>query len=72
MSQPEWKTQKCRACGKEIVFLRASRPNPKTGKRGLVPVNAETVNHDDYQFEAGRHVSHFADCPEADRFRSRQ
>ena len=71
MSQPEWTVQKCRACDKAIVFLRSATPNKKTGKRGLVPVNAETVQHDDYTYDSTRHVSHFSDCPEAKRFRTR-
>lgn len=57
--------KQCRACGRDIVFLRT-----KKGK--LIPVNAETVNREDMQFEYGRHVAHFSDCPEADTFRREQ
>lgn len=52
----------CRGCGAPIVFLR-------TKTRKLIPVNADTVNRDDYDFDPSRHVSHFATCPQANEFR---
>lgn len=54
--------QHCRSCGAAIVFLR-------TRKGKLMPVDAETVDHDEYQFQHGKHRAHFATCPEADRHR---
>jgi len=39
----------------------------KTGK--LMPVDAATVQPGDTVYEHGRHTSHFATCPEADRHR---
>ena len=56
--------KQCRACDAPIVFLR-------TKKRKLIPVDAETVDHDDYQFDPKKHTAHFATCPEADKFRKR-
>ena len=53
---------KCKACGKEITFLR-------TDKGKAIPVNKETTDVADEYFDRDRHVSHFADCPEANRFR---
>lgn len=52
----------CRACGKEIVFLRTS-----TGKS--IPVNKETTDAADVHYDKDRHISHFADCPKANEFR---
>lgn len=54
----------CRACGASIVFLR-------TKARKLIPVNANTVNRDDDDFDPRRHTAHFATCPKAAEFRRR-
>lgn len=53
----------CRSCGEEIVFLKTS-----SGKS--IPVNVDTVTEGDTQFEprAG-HISHFATCKDADKWR---
>lgn len=48
----------CRTCGKEIVFL-------KTVNGKNIPVDAETVEVGDTDFEPGRHVTHFRTCPHA-------
>lgn len=55
----------CRSCGKEIVFLR-------TEKDRRIPVNAETVEKGEYVFNKEKHISHFADCPEASKFRNKK
>lgn len=61
----------CEACGKEIYFLKT-----KNGK--LMPVNAETMTSVELRdaqenltrlFVYGRHISHFSDCPKAEKFR---
>ncbi|MFA7360788.1 MAG: hypothetical protein WC139_07100 [Candidatus Kapaibacterium sp.] len=61
----------CTACHAAIAFLKT-----KSGKP--MPVNIETVNDvekqklfygEDVPFEFGRHISHFATCPEAKKFR---
>lgn len=65
----EWEATKCKSCGAAIVFLRAAKPNPATGKRSLMPVDAVGVERDDYTFDPSRHTSHFATCPEAGKFR---
>jgi hypothetical protein len=54
----------CRSCGAQIIFLRMP-----SGK--LHPTNSETVEEDEVDFVWGKHVSHFATCPEADRWRKR-
>lgn len=52
----------CRSCGREIAWLR-------TRSGANMPVNAETVELGDEQFDPKRHVSHFSDCPGADEHR---
>ena len=55
----------CRSCGREIVFMRTS-----AGK--IIPVDADSVAEEetaDAIFEYGRHISHFATCPDANKFR---
>jgi hypothetical protein len=70
---------KCKACGKEIYFL-------KTSKGNMMPVNAESISQDDRDFINSNlyregdvlfdpkkgHISHFADCPEAKKFRKKK
>ena len=62
---------KCKACKKEIVFL-------KTASNKWEPVNASSLsdddlvklaNHSQVLFDHTRHVSHFSDCPGAAEFR---
>lgn len=65
----------CKSCGKEIVFIKT-----KLGKQ--MPVNVESLSLIEKQayvsgedlnlkffFEPSRHMSHFADCPQANKFR---
>ena len=52
----------CRECGAYIIFLPTA-----SGKR--MPVDAESVDEDDEEFEAKRHISHFATCSKPERFR---
>lgn len=59
----------CDACDKRIVFLRGKKRDPRTGKRKMVPVDAETVEPDDREFDHARHKAHFATCTHPDRFR---
>lgn len=55
---------KCKACGKEIRFLKTA-----TGR--LIPVDAETVDAADEYFEPKErgHVTHYATCSDPARFR---
>lgn len=39
----------------------------KSGKS--MPVNAETVEATDTEYQHGKHISHFSDCPAAAKFR---
>ena len=61
----------CKSCKKEIVFLKT-----KTGK--TIPVNADTLTFQEQSaligrievtFDSGHHITHFADCPAAVKFR---
>lgn len=53
----------CRSCGAQIVWMKTA-----AGKN--MPVDAETVEHGDEQFDSKRHVSHFSTCPNAAQHRS--
>jgi hypothetical protein len=64
-------TAKCRSCGAYIVWLKTS-----TGKN--MPVDADSL--DEAEIEHGErpvfdakegHISHFATCPDAGKFRKR-
>jgi hypothetical protein len=55
----------CRSCAAPIKWLRT------TGGKWM-PVNLETVEESDTVFEHGRHLSHFATCPEHHRWRRRR
>jgi hypothetical protein len=41
----------------------------RTASGKTMPVNADTVEAGDTEFEYGKHVSHFSTCPSADRHR---
>lgn len=58
----ERRITRCRSCRKQIIFL-------KTASGKAMPVNADTVEPNDQEFDHERHESHFADCPKADSFR---
>lgn len=62
MAQEHEHIKPCSSCGAPIVFLR-------TKSRKLMPIDAATVDHDDYDFDAKKHTSHFATCPNAPRHR---
>lgn len=53
------KEGRCRSCDERIIWLVTN-----TGKN--MPVDADSI---DEQFDAKRHTSHFANCPDADKFR---
>lgn len=53
---------RCRSCNARIIFLVTA-----TGKK--MPVEADTVEPDDQEFDADRHESHFAKCPAANQHR---
>lgn len=53
---------RCRSCGEYIVFLR-------TAKGSRMPVDVDTVDEGDEEFDPKRHVSHFSTCPNADQHR---
>lgn len=59
------KTVPCRSCGEYIAFL-------KTASGKSMPVDAESVTEGDEEFDKDVHVSHFATCPDANKFRKRE
>ena len=58
----ERRVTRCRSCNARIIFLTTSR-----GRK--MPVEADSVEPDDEEFDAGRHESHFARCKAADQHR---
>lgn len=61
----EKRITRCRSCRARIIFLETT-----TGKK--IPVDADTVEPEDEQFDNARHESHFATCPQADQFRRKR
>ena len=71
----------CRACGAEVYFVtdaRTRRPHPvSVACRTSEPPRREVVERDERtgtefvvaEARDGRGISHFEDCPEAERFR---
>lgn len=60
---PATPAQKCRACPKMIYFVRTARGSTMPVDCGVPGGVAPTAT------ESGEGVSHFATCPNADRFR---
>lgn len=55
-------TNLCKSCGAEIVWL-------KTAIGKSMPVDVDTVTNGEKTFNHGKHVSHFATCPQANKHR---
>lgn len=53
---------RCRSCNARIIFL-------ETAQAKKIPVDADTVESDDTEFDADRHVTHFRTCTDPQRFR---
>jgi len=53
---------KCGGCNKPIIWMR-------TLMNRLIPCNPESVGKDDTVFDRSKHITHFATCPKADKFR---
>jgi hypothetical protein len=64
---PTTRVTTCReaSCGRQIVFL-------KTAAGKTIPIDAETFETGDEQFDGNRHVTHFRTCPAANSFRTRE
>jgi hypothetical protein len=60
----ERRITRCRACNQRIIFLETS-----SGKK--MPVDADTVEPDDDEFDGSRHTTHFSTCTKPDYFRKR-
>ncbi len=67
----ELKPTECRSCGQSIVWMKT-----EAGKN--IPVDPESLDAEDLEadatgtaplFDAKRHISHFATCPDADTHR---
>jgi len=63
MSSPAQKVSRCSSCEAEIIFLW-------TRKCRAIPVDAATVKLGDQLFDASKHITHFATCPNAAKHRT--
>lgn len=62
MSHEQSDVVSCKTCGADIVFLR-------TAAGRSMPVNADTVEPGDTDYEPGRHVNHWGTCDRPDQHR---
>lgn len=56
---------RCTSCRARIIWF-------KTAAGNNMPVDADTVEPDDTEYEPPRHISHFATCPNAHKHRRRK
>lgn len=64
---PSREERNCSRCGKAMILL----PTHWKGDRwGRMPCNAETVEPEDTRYIHRKHISHFSDCPHAEKFRT--
>ena len=61
----ERRITRCRSCRARIIWFKTD-----SGKN--MPVDADTVEPEDDELDLERHVSHFANCPQADKHRRRR
>jgi hypothetical protein len=61
----ELRIKRCRSCNARIIWLL-------TVNLKNIPVDADTVEPAETQFDHTRHKSHFATCPNADQHRRRK
>lgn len=57
-------TVRCSSCGADIVWFRT-----KAGKRMPVDESSTQPNDAEHMLDLKRHISHFATCPEANKWR---
>jgi hypothetical protein len=58
----ERRITRCKSCRAQIIFLPTA-----SGKQ--MPVDADTVEPDDQEFDSEKHTSHFSTCKNADQHR---
>lgn len=58
----ERRIKRCRSCRAQIIWLTTA-----AGKN--MPVDADTVDPEDQEFIRDKHVTHWATCPDAGKFR---
>ena len=61
----ESRCRSCRSCSAPIIWMKTK--NFKT-----IPVDYDSVEDLELMFEPGKHVSHFATCPNASNHRKRR
>ncbi len=61
----ERRITRCRSCRAMIIWF-------KTEAGANMPVDADTVNPADEEYDPPRHISHFATCPNANQHRKKR
>lgn len=61
----ESRCRSCKSCSAAIIWMKTK--NDKT-----IPVDYESVDGMELIFEPGKHVAHFATCPNANKHRKRR
>lgn len=59
----ERRITRCSSCRKQIIYLKTA-----AGKN--MPVDADTVEPEDEEYDGTRHISHFVTCPNAAKHRN--
>ncbi|MFA5403312.1 MAG: hypothetical protein WC358_00085 [Ignavibacteria bacterium] len=55
ITQSQYKIIKCRKCREEIAMIR-------NGKGHLIPVNLDTIEETDTEYDSAKHVKHKTTC----------
>lgn len=62
LERHEKRIVRCRSCRAQIIWFETA-----AGKK--MPVDADTVEPADEELQIGKHISHFATCPESRKWR---
>lgn len=58
----ERRIKRCSSCNAQIIWF-------VTRNLKHIPVDADTVEADDDEYDPDRHIAHFATCPDRDKHR---
>lgn len=62
LEKHEKRIVRCRTCRAKVIWFR-------TESGAKMPVDSDTVEPEDTELDLERHVSHFANCPDAAKWR---
>jgi hypothetical protein len=61
----EYRIKRCRGCNAQVIWF-------ETPAGSRMPVDAATVEPEDFELDLTRHISHFATCPDHAKFRKKK